>query len=78
MTQYHFVTTWKYKIPIETIWPILRDAEHWPSWWKGVRRVETLQQGDVDGIGMVQRFTWRSLLPYNLVFDTKVTRVVYH
>ncbi len=78
MTQYHFVTTWKYKIPIEKIWPILRDAEHWPSWWKGVRRVETLQQGDADGIGMVQRFTWRSLLPYNLVFDTKVTRVVYH
>ena len=78
MTQYHFVTTWKYKAPIEKIWPFLRDAEQWPTWWRGVRRVETLQQGDENGIGMVQRFTWRSQLPYNLVFDTKVVRVVQH
>ena len=76
MPLYHFVTVWKYKAPVETIWPILRDAEKWPSWWKGVRKVETLEPGDADGIGLLQRFTWRSQLPYNLVFDTRVVRVV--
>lgn len=76
MTQYHFVTVWKYKAPLETIWPILRDVEQWPSWWQGVRKVQTLQSGGADGIGAVQRFTWRSQLPYNLVFDMRVTRIV--
>jgi hypothetical protein len=76
MTQYHFVTIWKYQAPLETIWPILRDVEQWPSWWRGVRSVETLQAGDANGIGAVQRFTWRSQLPYNLVFDMRVTRIV--
>jgi Polyketide cyclase / dehydrase and lipid transport len=76
MTQYHFVTVWKYEAPVEKIWPILRDAEKWPSWWKGVRKVETLQPGDENGVGSVQRYTWRSQLPYNLVFDMRVVRVV--
>ncbi len=77
MTQYHFVTVWKYAAPIERVWPIIYDAEKWPEWWKGVRRVETLQKGDENGVGARQRFTWRSQLPYNLVFDTQVVRVDY-
>ena len=76
MTQYHFVSVWKYKAPVEKIWPIITDAEKWPTWWRGVRQVETLQKGDEDGVGTLQRFTWRSILPYNLVFDTQVLRVI--
>jgi hypothetical protein len=74
--QYHFVTVWKYEAPVEKIWPILQDVEKWPSWWKGVINVETLQKGDKDNVGAVQRYTWRSRLPYNLVFDTRVVSVV--
>ncbi|HWF35360.1 MAG TPA: hypothetical protein VG295_08300, partial [Solirubrobacteraceae bacterium] len=32
--------------------------------------------GDELGIGELDRFTWRSLLPYSLAFDLRVTRVV--
>ena len=76
MTQYSFVTVWKYEAPLTKIWPILKDSEHWPSWWKGVRKVEVLQRGDDSGGGALQRFTWRSQLPYNLVFESRTVRVV--
>jgi uncharacterized membrane protein len=76
LTQYNFVTVWKYAAPVEKIWPLMRDAENWPSWWKGVRKVEVLQHGDANGIGTLRRFTWRSQLPYNLVFDSRIVRQV--
>jgi hypothetical protein len=43
-----------------------------------VRRVELLEDGDADGIGALQRYTWRSRLPYNLVFDMRIDRIVPH
>lgn len=76
MTQYHFVTVWKFEAPIEKIWALLQHAEQWPTWWKGVIKVETLKPGDENGVGTVHRLTWRSQLPYNLIFESKVVRVM--
>jgi uncharacterized protein YndB with AHSA1/START domain len=75
MAGYEFVTTWRLDAPIDPIFELLRDSARYPEWWKGVKRVELLKTGSEDGIGDVSRFTWRSVLPYSLSFDLRVTRV---
>jgi uncharacterized membrane protein len=75
MAQYEFLTTWCLDAPIERVFDVLRDSSRYPLWWKGVERVVALESGDSDGIGEASRFTWRSVLPYELSFDARVTRV---
>lgn len=54
---------------------MLNQPARYPEWWKGVRSVELLREGDELGLGQVSRFCWRSVLPYTLRFDLVVTRV---
>lgn len=54
---------------------VLNDSKGYPDWWKGVQSVEMLEEGGENGVGEVARFSWRSLLPYTLAFDLRVTRV---
>ena len=75
MASYEFLTTWCVDAPIETVFEVLRDSVGYPRWWKGVRSVELLEPGDDTGLGELERFTWRSVLPYSLGFDLRVTRV---
>jgi len=75
MAAYEFVTIWRVSAPIEKIFTELIHPEAWPTWWKGVEKVVQLQKGDANGIGNVQRYTWKSKLPYRLTFDMKSTRV---
>lgn len=75
MTDYAFVTYWTFKAPLESVWPLIHDADAWPSWWRGVEKVELVSKGDEAGIGAVRRFTWKSSLPYRLRFDMRATRV---
>jgi uncharacterized protein YndB with AHSA1/START domain len=73
--QYEFLTTWCLDAPIDRVFDVLRDSRGYPRWWKGVTGVVALADGDPDGVGEVNRFTWRSVLPYELSFETRVTRV---
>jgi polyketide cyclase/dehydrase/lipid transport protein len=75
MAYYEFLSTWCLDAPIDDVWLMLEDAAAYPTWWKGVRTVELLASGDEVGIGEVNRFSWRSVLPYTLAFDMEVTRV---
>ena len=75
MAEYRFVTTWKLRAPIGRVWSAIYESQDWPQWWRGVVKVEKLHAGAPDGVGSVQRYTWRSKLPYSLVFDMEVTRV---
>lgn len=75
MKQYHFVTTWEVEAPIERVFDLIADSEAWPQWWRGVTDVRVISSGDADGVGNVRRYTFRSLLPYNLVFDVRTTLV---
>lgn len=75
MAHYEFLTTWGIEAPIERVFDVLVASTRYPTWWKGVTSVEIVAPGD--GIqGEVDRFTWRSVLPYSLAFDMQVTRVV--
>ena len=74
-TQFHLVSDWRLAAPLERVWAALAAPEEWPSWWRAVARVETLEPGDADGIGALRRMTWRTALPYTLSFDMRTTRV---
>ncbi len=75
MAQYEFLTTWCLGAPIEAVFDVLNDSEGYPRWWKGVQGVEILEPGDHATGGELAHFTWRSVLPYSLGFDLRVTRV---
>jgi hypothetical protein len=48
------------------VWEVLRDAERWPEWWRGVQRVAELEPE--------RRYliAWRSRIPYELEFEFTV------
>jgi uncharacterized protein YndB with AHSA1/START domain len=73
--EFHLVTDWHLDAPIAEVWRELNQPEHWPEWWRAVKRVVDVAPGDAAGIGAVRRFTWTSALPYELTFDMTVTRV---
>jgi hypothetical protein len=75
MADYRFVTTWCLDAPIERVFDALEDSARWPQWWKGVKQAELLEPGDEDGVGRLWRFVWRSRLPYDLGFESRVTRL---
>lgn len=75
MANYQFLTTWCIEAPIESAFEVLNDAASYPLWWKSVRSVEVLKQGDAATVGELDRFTWRSVLPYSLTFDLRVSHV---
>jgi uncharacterized protein YndB with AHSA1/START domain len=75
MASYSFLTTWIVEAPREEVWDAIHGIERWPEWWSGVRRVEKLEPGDESGIGAVYRQEWRSVIPYPVRFDTRITRI---
>jgi uncharacterized protein YndB with AHSA1/START domain len=75
MADYDFVTRWSFQAPIEQVWKLISEAERWPEWWPGVEKVEVLEKGKQSEVGSLRRFTWKSKLPYRLVFDMRTTRV---
>jgi len=76
--RYGFLTTWLLDAPVEPVWDAIYDTDAWPTWWPGVRRVEELVPRGPNGVGGASRFTFRSVLPYDLVFDMRSVRVERH
>lgn len=75
MNDYSFVTIWKFNAPLESVWKEINEPLAWPTWWKGVEAVTNIKEGDALGVGGIKRFTWKSKLPYELTFDSRVTIV---
>ncbi len=71
MACYSFVTMWLFDAPVEPVWDAIYDTDAWPTWWPGVRQVDVLHPRGPDGVGGISRFTFRSVLPYSLVFDMR-------
>jgi uncharacterized protein YndB with AHSA1/START domain len=74
MGDYRFVTEWQVEAPVARVWDAIVHPEAWPRWWRGVIAVDPIAPGGADGIGDRRRYTWRSRLPYSLVFEMEVTR----
>ncbi len=75
MAEYRFLTTWLLDAPREAVWEAIHDQKAWPGWWRGVEDVVELAPGEDSGLDSRARMTWRSFLPYDLVFETHTTRV---
>lgn len=75
MADYSFVTLWRFRSPLEPVWDLVYRSEGWPEWWRGVERVERIEPGDAAGLGALQRYTWKSKLPYRLAFEMRLTHV---
>ncbi len=75
---YKFLTVWRIRAPLGVVWDTLRQTDRWPQWWHGVENVQRLREGDGDGVGQVDRYVWKSKLPYTLAFDMRTTAVVRH
>lgn len=75
MAHYEFLTSWCFDAPIERVFEVLNDSAAFPTWWKGVTAVDVLEPHGPSGTGELARYSWRSVLPYTLSFDSRVTRV---
>jgi uncharacterized protein YndB with AHSA1/START domain len=75
MADYSFQTIWQFQAPLQDVWDAIVDTDLWPTWWRGVEKVELIRKGDQNDIGTVKRYTWKSKLPYRLVFDMRTTRI---
>ena len=77
MARYRFLTTWAFGpgADLAGVFDAIHDAQSYPSWWKGVVAVERLEQGDANAVGAVDRYVWKSKLPYELEFQSRVVRV---
>jgi uncharacterized membrane protein len=75
MASYSFLTTWVLDAPLEDVWQAIYEVEQWPDWWRGVRSVEKLEGGATDGIGSLYRHEWRSVIPYPVRFDARITNI---
>ncbi len=75
MKAYEFVTLWRIKAPIESVWNEIYHSQEWPAWWKGVESVEEMRKGDEIGVGSIHRYTWKSKLPYKLSFNMQTIRI---
>jgi uncharacterized protein YndB with AHSA1/START domain len=75
MASYSFLTTWILDAPRDKVWDAIYGIESWPAWWRGVRSVDKLEPGDTDGVGALYRHEWRSVIPYPVRFETRITRI---
>jgi len=78
-TDYTFRTTWNIEAPLPKVWNAIFNSQEWPTWWKGVVAVKLIKvDTQHKGIGSIVEYTWKSVLPYTLNFQTEVTEVVLH
>jgi uncharacterized protein YndB with AHSA1/START domain len=75
VASYSFLTTWILDAPRGNVWDAIYEIEQWPAWWRGVRRVDKLEPGNGDGVGALYRHEWRSVIPYPVRFETRITSV---
>lgn len=73
LTEYHLLTIWRIKAPLTQVYDAIHDSLRWPDWWPGAEKVETIADGDSDGIGSIRRYAWRGKLPYPVVFNVRAT-----
>lgn len=74
-TRFELVSHWRFDTPVERIWAELITPEAWPTWWRAVKAVVPISEGDRNGIGAVRRFTWGTALPYTLSFNMTATKI---
>lgn len=68
VADYHFVTHWRIRGPVQLVYDILKDGEGYSTWWRPAY-VSTRKVGDKKVRSLV-----RAKLPYTLDFTTQLVR----
>jgi hypothetical protein len=74
MADYHYVSTWQLRAPIQQVWAALNDLEHLPVWYTGVQDARQLAPGDAQGVGRRVRYVIKGRLPLRLAFEATTIR----
>ena len=74
MANYSFVTPWNIVAAIEDVFEALMASERYPEWWPSFVRYRSLTPG-VTGVGAQAEQVVRSVLPYQLTYRTKTTKL---
>ena len=69
LRRYEFREQWYVNVPIERVWPVIRDVSKYPMWWS--QFVEAERRNDVDGVGAVVRVRAKSALPCHMFFEVE-------
>jgi carbon monoxide dehydrogenase subunit G len=72
---YHYVSTWKLRAPIEPVWSAISDLEQLPAWYPAVKEVQLLTPGDGQQVGARVRYVIKGRLPMRLAFEATIARV---
>jgi hypothetical protein len=76
--EYHFITHWRVRAPLQEVWDAIYLSETWPQWWKGVISVTETDPGDERGIGSIRIYKLLSPMYYTLSFSLQLTdRIEY-
>ncbi len=75
MTDYSFVTTWRFRAPVTRVWEAILDYRSWPAWWPAIASATRIAPGDAAGVGEIAELTFRTRLPYRVRFVITTTHV---
>jgi hypothetical protein len=71
--QYHFVTNWEFKSPIEDVFKLIENGADLPKWWPDVYlAAKAEKQGRDDRVGDKIHFHTKGWLPYTLKWTAEV------
>jgi len=74
MAQYSFVTIWRFKQPIQTVWNAINTPEDYPRWWPNILYYKCFTPENPRGVGAKGERSVQGLLPYSLRYTTTITR----
>jgi uncharacterized protein YndB with AHSA1/START domain len=72
---YHYVSTWQLRAPIDRVWAAISDLEQLPTWYPAVKEVQILAPGDDQRVGARVRYVIKGRLPMRLAFEATIVRV---
>jgi uncharacterized protein YndB with AHSA1/START domain len=76
VTRYHLVTDIRLSTNPERVWEALTRSDSSPSWWRWLREVEVMNEGDERGVGARFRHQVGTPLLYGVSYVGEVTRIV--
>ena len=75
MARYQLVSEWRVDAPPDRVWDTLLRAADWPAWWRSIKSVRRIDDGDPSGVGMRLSQRWRSVLPVTLELELEILEV---
>jgi hypothetical protein len=71
--EYHFVTHWRVKAPVEEVFDIISNPTDLTRWWPSVYLdVDELKRGDKKGLGKIVALHTKGWLPYTLRWQFRI------